>query len=343
MRSVFKISLLAIAAIALVAGNAFAEAAVSGDISSSFGQYSNDNASAGAAAKKSGGYVGALESSFYISGGTGALTGKIRFRVREAGAINTVRGNLYWKTSDMLTVNFHGRSLGMNGFTANATVGNVRLAGLDHDITDVSGGPWNREMIGVDMNVGPMVSLALASNCQFCSAPAGSTNEGQQAFLLGAAGKAGAISYNVGFQSGSGKLMPSGGTPALVDETATKGTSMVLGVGFAGEGFSVGFDYATNGSGEVTDTAGAVIAPEIKNSGMQLGVSAANVGFSYFTMSNTVGTGDPQKEDEIAVSYKMPVSDAGHTSVEFRQRTGKPSVGTGDKEMLIAFGAKTKF
>jgi len=332
---------------------------VSGDISSSFGQYTNDNASVGAAAKKSGGYLGALESSVYVSGGTGNLTAKIRFRVRESSSINTIRGNLYWKTSDMVTVNFHGRSLGMNGFTTNAEVDNVRTAALDHDITDVSGGPWNREMIGVDLNVGPSVSLAMASSCQFCNVPKGSTNEGQSALMLGVAGKAGAISYNFGFQSGSGKLMPaapsysvsqsgaSAGTivttnPAAVDETATKGTSMVLGVGFAGDGFSVGFDYATNGSAEVKDLTNAVISQEIKMSGMMLGVKAAGVGFSYYTQSKTTGTGDPQKEDEIGVSYKIPVGDAA-TSVEVRQRTGKPSVGTGDKEMLIAFGAKTKF
>ncbi|MDH5751620.1 MAG: hypothetical protein OEZ59_04315, partial [Deltaproteobacteria bacterium] len=287
MRSVIKISVLLIAAVAMVAGSAFAQ--VSGSVSASFGRHTLTPDGGDAVTTWKGGH----DIIMGIGAGEGALTGKTVLRYRDdGGAVCSgctdendkplkndhiplkVRAGITWDLG-AAKLNIHGKSLGALGFNTNADVANVRVAGgykttdnvIPHDNSGISGvfaaGPAN-------------VEVGLFAGCETC---AGDKKADAQSIVLGVAGAAGAVKFNLGIYNGSATASctdthnglgggPDGFcenawgentlTPAYADEAVTD-SNMMLGVGFDGGSFNVGFDYASNtvgamGTGDPTTT-----------------------------------------------------------------------------------------
>jgi len=344
MRSVFKLSLLAAALTALVAGNAFAQ--LSGDVSVAFGQKTTNDAAQSPYAG-GGKLEGYGEFNLRGAGGEGALTGGFRMRIRKDKSLSAGRMFMNYALSDALSIRIHGSSYGNTGIMGNADRSAFHFGGVAENEAD-NDDTVNNQGVSVIFK-GPVTAEAgIFTSCGNCPGVAKDpttgdalyVRAGSQSIMLGVEGSAGAISYNAMILNAGSKDVDATGTTGTLPDMTPKTAFMGFGVGFAGGAFNVNLDYSS-----LKVNAGCDGCEDAKKDAVVLGLDAAGGYLSYASITDTApGADTSDKEANIILGYKFVNTPKGHMAAEYRSQTNTPG-GGGDAAVTTAIlvGATTKF
>lgn len=338
MRSAIKLTVAFMALIGLVAGNAMAQT-VAADVNASIGQYTEIPVVAGVAGDSVSELEAHGEANLNVSGGDGAISGKMRVRMRDDGNPAALRHSVTWKATDQLGIELSGRSFGI-GATAgvsgvavfrgnigdedfafgldNAALMNVSFA-VNNDMTvglgvvtggGLLGGKVEAELTGFD-----------AANDTVDVAEAMTTVP----YFSGSFGDIGVNAYMV---SASGKVNATvGGVNIIVDETVD---FTVTGVGVTADlgGIGIGFDYSTHTVKDIDPT---------NKMGIGVTLSDMGLGIRYGSSDNTASK---QVDTELAVAWQNKVG-KGAWGAEYRSLAQTPDAGDAATQSVILFGVKT--
>lgn len=313
MRSLIKLTLASLAAVALFAGMASAQTTpkFSGNVGAAFGQYSfgevdGDKGTTAAISE----YATSWESNLRMTMATDKLTAVVRYRARAtnmgngtaagqqqsgsamSSTANDIYHEIWWKPAD----NF---SIGFGKFQGQAW--SQPLAGTYLVINPIGDGEYWMNWTGIpgidlEFNAGVVqVGLAISSLCKPSCVNTGTavggvaTTQNTSSMTPHLAGKVGDIAFRAQLPSTSGdqgctavNTPVSGECKKGTDVLTLKGSGMQAGVAWSGmPGVSVSLDIAS-----FTDTTGFSGAEDRKRSSTMVRVDFSGITFGYFSLTD---------------------------------------------------------